>query len=76
MLHPLSRIQALDTKVPVDKGFFTPSHRAIVVPLQAYTASWGIISHMLVLATPSSNVQILNTWILTTESISVLSAYS
>ena len=37
-------------------GIFTPFYTAIVVLYQAFPASWGIISHMLVLATPSSTV--------------------
>ena len=44
------------------------SNTAIVVFFQAFTASGGIISDMLVLDTPSSTV-LLNTWILTIEAI-------
>ena len=58
------------------KGFVTPLYTAIVVLSQAFPTSWGIISHMLVLATPSSTVHKTKTWILTTEAILVLAACS
>ena len=47
-----------------------PFYYASVVLFQLHR---GMVSHMQALATPSSNVH--NTWILTTESISVLAAY-
>ena len=40
----------------------------------AFPASWGHVSHMRVIATPSQLCIILNTWILTTETILVLAA--
>ena len=52
----LSWIEALDTKRPVERGFVTTFYTANVVLFQAFPASWGIISHMLVLATPSLTV--------------------
>ena len=63
----------LDTKRPELRGFFTPFYTTIV---QVFPASWGVISHMLVFATPSSTVHNTKTWILTTEAILVLAACS
>ena len=45
-------LQVLDTKRPVKRGFVTPFYTTIALLFQALPASWGIISHMLVLATP------------------------
>ena len=36
--------------------FVTPFYIAIVVLFQAFPVSWGIIGHLLVLATPYSTV--------------------
>ena len=74
----LNCIQALDTKGPVEpwvKGFLrympSPFYSASVVLFQLHG---GTVSHMQALAIPSSTVH--KTWILTTESISVLAACS
>ena len=60
---------------PWVKGFLrympSPFYSASVVLFQLYG---GMVSHMQALATPSSTVH--NTWILNTESISVLAACS
>ena len=51
IFYYLKLIQALDTKRPVEGEFVTPFYTAIVIVLfQALSASWDIISHMLVLA--------------------------
>ena len=60
---------------PWVRGFLrykpSPFYSASVVLFQLHE---GMVSHMQALATPSSTVH--NTWILTTESISVLAACS
>ena len=50
----------------------SPFYSASVVLFQLHG---GMVSHMQALATPSSN-NVNNTWILTTESISVLADFS
>ena len=53
ILLSLGWIQALDTK---RRQIVTPFYIATVVLFQVFPASWGVISHLLVLATSSSTV--------------------
>ena len=65
----------LDETLPWVRGFLwympSPFYSASVELFQLHG---GIVSHMQALVKPSSTVHKLNTWILTTESISVLAA--
>ena len=70
-------LRGLHCSQPWERGFVRympfPFYPSSVVLFQLHG---GMVSHMQVLATPSSTVHILNTWIITTESILVLAACS
>ena len=75
-LSILYYLQELDNKRPVEslwrvKYMPSPSYPVSVVLFQLHG---GIVSPMQVLPTPFSTMHILNTWILTTETILVLDA--